>query len=687
MTYEAIKDEARTRRRDVSRAGRDIGLPPVPTNPERRERGRDSLLAFLSTYFPRTFDKPWAPFHIRAIDVIERCVRDGGLFALALPRVGQDDHHRTVRVVGRPERSQEVRGHPGATDRGAALTLSHIKSEILNNALLQEDFAAEVWGAIHLQGDARRCIGQHVAGTPTQSEWSKNKLVMATIPGSACSGSIIAAGGLTGAIRGHVHTTPAGHVLRPDLVMPDDPQTRDSANSPSQTNDRAAIIGGDVLAMGGPGKSIAGLMPLTVIAKGDLADRYTDRQIHPEWQGYREKLLLTPPENQSLVEEYAEKRADSFRLHGDGRDGDAFYRANQAEIERAASVSWPERFNPDEISGVQHAINLQLRDPLAFAAEYQNDPADEHAAEVPTLTPDEISAKTNGLPKLTVPARCTFVTSHIDVHDSVLFYALVAFRGDFTASVIDYGTYPDQQRVLFSLRKAPRTLQREFPEHGLNAAVLRGITDLIELLSGREMMREDGVAMRLGRGLVDAGYLTDVVHSAIRASRHAAVWVPSRGKGISAGQTPMAEYTLHPGDQRGDHWQLSAQRGGGLRYCLFDSNFWKSQVQKQLATGLGDRESLSLFGLRPNAHTLFAQHLAAESPKRVTSQGRVVDEWHLKPNRDNHWLDNVVGTFVAASMLGASRDGTPASPLRERKPLKLSDIQAAKRMGGAYVPR
>jgi Phage terminase large subunit (GpA) len=671
--YEAIKDRSRRRSREASRAGRDIRLPPLPKDLARRAAALSSLRAFLETYYPNAFEKPWAPFHLKAIATIERCIRQGGLFAMALPRgSGKTTIIERAAIWAVVTGLRKFVVIVGATDRQASLILSHIKSELLNNALLHEDFPAELWGIIHLAGDARRCIGQHVCGVPTQSEWSKAKVVLATIPGSACAGSILTVAGLMGALRGMSHTTPAGNVLRPDLVLPDDPQTRESANSPSQSDDRSSIISGDVLAMGGPGKSIAALMQVTIIRKGDLADRFTDRMKRPEWQGFRESLLLNPPANQALVEEYAERRADSFRMHGDGRDGNAFYAANQEAIERGAKVSWPERFNnPDEISGIQHAINLQLLDPLAFAAEYQNEPADESASEVPTLTADEIAAKINGLPRLTIPARCDLVTAHIDVHDGVLFYALVAFRRDFTASVIDFGTFPDQQRASFTLRKAPRTLQREFPGVGINAAILKGLSALMELLSAREMLREDGAQMRLARGLVDAGYVTDTVHSAIRASKHAAIWAPSRGKGISAAQTPINEYIRHPGDFPGDRWRLTAQKGGGLRYCLFDANFWKSFVQKQLAVGLGDAGSLSLFGSKPHTHALFAQHLAAETPKRVTSQGRVVDEWHLKPGRDNHWLDNVVGAYVAASMCGCSLNNSStvrvARPQRRRR--------------------
>ena len=39
-----------------------------------------------------------------------------------------------------------------------------------------------------------------------------------------------------------------------------------------------------------------------------------------------------------------------------------------------AIIAWPQRFHEDELSAIQHAINLKLRDEAAFFTEYQNEP-------------------------------------------------------------------------------------------------------------------------------------------------------------------------------------------------------------------------------------------------------------------------------------------------------------------------
>ncbi len=51
-----------------------------------------------------------------------------------------------------------------------------------------------------------------------------------------------------------------------------------------------------------------------------------------------------------------------------------YYAAHRKEMDEGAVVAWPERYNVDELSAIQHAMNLKLRDELAFMAEYQQEP-------------------------------------------------------------------------------------------------------------------------------------------------------------------------------------------------------------------------------------------------------------------------------------------------------------------------
>jgi hypothetical protein len=74
------------------------------------------------------------------------------------------------------------------------------------------------------------------------------------------SGAVITTRGLDSAIRGVLVGT-----KRPDLVIIDDPETRDSARSGVQTDLRARTIEADLAGLGGPGKRLARVMLTTTI--------------------------------------------------------------------------------------------------------------------------------------------------------------------------------------------------------------------------------------------------------------------------------------------------------------------------------------------------------------------------------------------------------------------------------------
>ncbi len=61
----------------------------------------------------------------------------------------------------------------------------------------------------------------------------------------------------------------------------------------------------------------------------------------------------------------------------------------------AAIVAWQERFNYDELSAIQHAMNLKLQDEAAFFAEYQNQPLPAETVVDGMLKPEEVSTKIN----------------------------------------------------------------------------------------------------------------------------------------------------------------------------------------------------------------------------------------------------------------------------------------------------
>jgi hypothetical protein len=269
----------------------------------------------------------------------------------------------------------------------------------------------------------------------------------------------------------------------------------------------------------------------------------------------------------------------------------------------------------------------------------------------------------------------------VDVQGKALFYVVAAWEDDFTGSVIEYGTEPDQKTpsgAYFTLRDLKRTLGSASPRAGVEGAIYGGLERLIEGTVGREWRRDDGAMVRIDRCLIDAnwGSSTDVVYQFCRQSPHASVLTPSHGRYVGASSMPFSDYKRKRGERIGLNWRVPVVTGKrAVRHVLFDTNFWKSFVHARLSVPMGDPGGLSLFGQRPEHHRLLAEHLTSEYRVRTEGRGRTVDEWKLRVDGlDNHWLDGMVGCAVAASMQGAVLFGTDQK-VAARPRLKLSALK------------
>lgn len=683
LDYESVRADAARRSSERSLEGRDIGELPAVENQERKESCRNDFKLFCETYFPEVYQLKWSDDHLRAIAKIQKSVLEGGLFALAMSRgSGKSSLTETAAIWAMLYGHREFVVLVGASESAALEMLDSIKTEFEVNEHIAADFPEVSYPIAKLEGIANRCAGQLYKGERTRITWTANEIVLPTIAGAASSGVIVRVAGITGRIRGMKYKKPDGRTIRPEFVVIDDPQTSESADSVEQTRKRVRVLAGDILGLAGPGKKIAGIMPCTVIRPGDMAEQILDKTKHPEWNGERCKMIYQFPRNDELWERYADLRADELRECGTFERATEFYREHRAEMDEGAVVSWPDRYNYDEISAIQHAMNLKLTDEAAFWAEYQNEPLPEDLGTDEQLTVDGIVNKLNGHAQRTVPVSANHVTMFIDVQKTLLFYVVCAWDDDFTGYVIDYGAWPDQRRRYFTLGEANPTLQAKFPRSGLEGCLYGGLKALTEDYLSREFTRDDGAAMRIEKCLVDAnwGQSTDVVYQFCRESAFANVIIPSHGKYIGASSKPMSEYKKAVGDRVGHNWRMPNIRGKrAVRHVVFDTNYWKSFVASRLLESMGDRGSLSLWGRSSEAHMLFAEHLTAEYRVKTEGRGRRVEEWKMRPEgADNHWWDGLVGCAVAASMTGCVLEGTDVVPKRKtdaRPRVKLSDLR------------
>lgn len=666
-----------------SRAGRDVGGDcPEIVNPERREQAHASFEFFCRTYFPDTFSLEWSEGHLIAIKKIEEACRAGGLFANAMPRgEGKTSLATAAAIWSMLTGLQEFIVLIGSDADAAESMLKTIKSKLECNDMLMEDWPKVCHPIRKLEGIAHRANGQLFNGVRTHVVWTSSRIVLPWVEGSKASSAIIEVAGITGRIRGMHFARPDGRISRPGLVIPDDPQTNESANSPTQCNDRESIIEGAILGLAGPDREIASIMPLTVIRHGDLADRFLSHKIHPEWQGERTKMLYGDAAHPELWEEYGRIREGDPAAGLGFKAATAFYATNRTSMDEGLRAAWSARKKPGDISAIQCAMNIKLSRPIAFAAEYQNEPIDEDKPEIEILTAEQIANQLSYKPRGMVPVDCTRVTAAIDVQQDLLYWAVCAWEDDFTGYVIDYGSFPDQRRKYFTLRDARITLKSFLQAKSLEESLHVGLERLCEKLIGAQWAKEDGTQVKVCRCPIDANWekSRDVVYKLCRESTHAGIIIPSHGVGVTATSQPFAEYRAKKGERKGSSWRETLTSDRPLqRRMMFDTNHYKSFVHERLGVSAKSKASLALFGDAALDHKMVADQLTSEKPITVEAKGRKVVQWILPPNKpDNHFLDCVAACSAAAEERGARLKETAAAAPIIRKKVRLSDLQRA----------
>ncbi len=308
-----------------------------------------------------------------------------------------------------------------------------------------------------LDGISNRANGQLYQGKRTQIGWTAKEIVLPTIAGSNASGAIIKVAGLTGRIRGMKFKTPDGRTFGQVWSYSMIRKPTRSARSLSQCANRESILAGAVLGLAGPGKKISGIMPCTVIRPGDMADNILDRDQHPEWNGERTRdgLCVSQPTKRcgnatprsvpkACATVMVERRPPSSIVRI-SRDGRRFRCRLAGAIQPRRTVRDPAR---DESEAARRS-GVLCRVPERSVAGGNGCDADQLT---PSRSPPRSTVWNDGL----VPIAANHLTAFIDVQQKLLFYVVAAWEDDFTGYVIDYGTYPDQQRaVLHAARCSP----------------------------------------------------------------------------------------------------------------------------------------------------------------------------------------------------------------------------------------
>ena len=677
-SYERRKDAVARAGRARSASARDIGPIPEPANPERKEACRFNLELFCVEYFPNVFSAPFSDDHKRFIKTAERTILKGGKFVEAVFRGFGKSTIAEVAVLW-----AALYGHKvflpliGSSSDAAAKSMGSIKTELEQNDKLAADFP-EVCAPIRaLEGITLRAQGQTYTlkngdHKNTEIRWTADEVVLPTIEDSPASGVIIVVYGIESRkARGLRFKRADGRQVRPDFVFIDDPQTDETARNPLQVSKILSTINKSILMSAGHSKPMSALVACTVIEQDDVADRLLDHARNPSWVGHRVPMMrkFADAHETLWLTDYADIRKtytpgdvdDKARAEQQATD---FYAARRGEMDAGAVATWRDCYARDtEISAIQHAYNLLIDfGSEVFASECQNEPLTQ-ADDPEQITMDALQNRVKRISRYMVPAALSEIVAAVDVHDDALFYTVCAVHSErFTIHVLDYGVSPAQAGRLFTLGRIKTSLTAKYPGLGREAAIRRGLEELLADLCGRGYPCEDESELRASKILVDSGYEQDLVFETIAEYGNPIV-SPSKGFGIRVTSRPFLERlrdkTLR--EVLGTNGTTYREKNCGthrqVRLVHYDANFAKTFLKNRIQTEPGAPGAFSVFGGSRVIHDLFFQHLTAEVAIPTEGNGREITEWKNPQRRDNHWLDCLAYCCVAASVTGCKVDG------------------------------
>lgn len=684
-----------TLRRLVRSTATDIYPIPDVADEDRRSACEFDFRKFNESYLPNRFHLAWSSSHIESMSIMQEAVlRGDGCYAFAEPRgTGKTSLSEALALWALLYGHRRYVVLMGATGPHSKELFQSVVIELEANERLMEDFPEVCYPIVQLAGSYLRSKFQHIRGHLTRIQWKSDGMSFPNIPGSKVSGSTIRTVSISGRVRGLKWTKADGESIRPDFLIIDDPQTDVSARSPKMINLREKIILNSVKGMAGPDTTLTAVMPCTVIQANDLAERFLDTVKRPEWQGRRNKLLVTFPDNLVLWEQYAKIRAESFRKKQGGRLATEFYAANKEAMDRGAIVAWAERYDKKvQLSAVQAAMDLWIDDPITFASEYQNEPlilSNESKGRV-VLHAKDIGRRTSGYPNGQVPLNTQYVTAGVDIQQNLLYYAIVAWMNNFGGVIIDYGTFPKQTQSYFNAQNPAVTLESVYPQFKgiLSPQVYAALSYLQSNVFSRRFLRADTKEyLGLDGVMIDKNWnlVADAVENFCKENEVKNTYFASAGRAIRADMLPMSEWSVKNNEKTGDNWRYRLSPTGRSRQVLWDTYYWKSRIAERLITPKGTDSALLLWGDDRVDHKLLADHLSSEYSDTVFGRGRYVDAWHTYVTMsDNHYWDCLIMAAVSASKCGlqmhsltkSNESGQPVSTAATKKPRRFIPASA-----------
>lgn len=178
---------------------------------------------------------------------------------------------------------------------------------------------------------------------------------------TTANGRKVEAFGSSKKIRGRRH---GPH--RPDLAVMDDIENDENVLTPAQRDKLQNFVTKGVLSLGPPDDSMDAIIVGTVLHYDSVLARFLK---NPMWNHKVFRAIMQWPDRMDLWDQFEELLLNADNPQAAEAAAMGFYQANQGEMDRGASVSWP---------AVRPLVRLMLKRAReghnAFDSEQQNDP-------------------------------------------------------------------------------------------------------------------------------------------------------------------------------------------------------------------------------------------------------------------------------------------------------------------------
>jgi phage terminase large subunit GpA-like protein len=258
--------------------------------------------------------------------------------------------------------------------------------------------------------------------------------------------------------------------------------------------------------------------------------------------------------------------------------------------------------------------------------------------ELSALRSEGIMARQRSLARGFVPDGTEWLTVGIDIGKFLLHYIVIAFRGDATPHIVDYG------------RQDVATDQL-----GTERALLVALMEIRDLcLAG--WARSQDQPRQPDAAWFDSGWNpNDVVYQFCRDAGDDR-FRPTKGYGTGQDR---AAYYQRPRNLSsttlaiGQDYHLTALRDKQIILVEMDADAWKTWVHNRLTTPIDAAGAMTLFNAPAMEHMALSKHLTAEKPVEEFIAGRgTVRKWR-RISRSNHWFDATAIACAAGHFVGA----------------------------------